>query len=112
MRQAERLDEPVVIHCITKKGYGFNRAEKNAERFHGTPPFYLDEERPSALSGKGNGEIATEELLKLAKNDQRIQFITAAMPLGTGTPIRPVTSTSASRKNTALPCAPEWPQEV
>lgn len=85
LRQAERLDEPVVIHCITKKGYGFNRAEKNAERFHGTPPFYLDEERPSALSGKGNGEIATEELLKLAKNDQRIQFITAAMPLGTGT---------------------------
>ena len=75
----------MVIHCITKKGYGFNRAEKNAERFHGTPPFYLDEERPSALSGKGNGEIATEELLKLAKNDQRIQFITAAMPLGTGT---------------------------
>ena len=85
LRQAERLDEPVVIHCITKKGYGFNRAEKNAERFHGTPPFFLDEEKPSAVSSKGNGEIATEELLKLAKQDRRIQFITAAMPLGTGT---------------------------
>ena len=87
LRQAERLEEPVVIHCITKKGYGFNRAEKNAERFHGTPPFYLDEEKPSASAAgsKGNGEIATEELLKLAAQDRRIQFITAAMPLGTGT---------------------------
>lgn len=87
LRKAERLDGPVVIHCITKKGYGFNRAERNAEQFHGTPPFYLDEQQESATNGEGNGKIAAEELATMARNENRIQAVTAAMPLGTGSSI-------------------------
>lgn len=86
LEQAKKLEEPVVIHCITKKGYGYNRAEKKPEVFHGTPPFYMDKDQePLSGDAKGNGEIATEELLALAGQDERIQAITAAMPLGTGT---------------------------
>ncbi|MDD3334206.1 MAG: 1-deoxy-D-xylulose-5-phosphate synthase [Eubacteriales bacterium] len=83
--RAESLDEPVVIHCITKKGYGYNRAEKKPDLFHGIPPFFLDDQKAPVSSGKSNGETVTEELCKLAEKDERIQAITAAMELGTGT---------------------------
>ena len=85
LRQAKELDEPVVIHCSTRKGYGYNRAESKPEAFHGTPPFFVESGRVNASSRQSNGEIANRKLMALAQNDPRIAVITAAMPLGTGT---------------------------
>lgn len=85
LRQAKELDEPVVIHCSTRKGYGYNRAESKPEAFHGTPPFFVESGRVNASSRQSNGEIANRRLMALAQNDPRIAVITAAMPLGTGT---------------------------
>ncbi|MBP3648341.1 MAG: 1-deoxy-D-xylulose-5-phosphate synthase [Clostridia bacterium] len=82
---AKEMDEPVLIHCLTKKGYGYMSAEQKPEVFHGTPPFLIESGKSANSSGKSNGAIANEELIKLAETDERIRVITAAMPLGTGT---------------------------
>lgn len=85
LEQAKHFEEPVVIHCITKKGYGYHRAESKPEAFHGTPPFLVESGKMSASSAKSNGKIANETLIELAQNDERITVVTAAMPLGTCT---------------------------
>lgn len=85
LRQAKHLDEPVVIHCITKKGYGYHRAESKPEAFHGTSPFFVESGKANASSSRGNGDVANETLIELAGKDPRVMAITAAMPLGTRT---------------------------
>lgn len=85
LEKAKQLDEPVVIHCLTKKGYGYHRAEIKPEAFHGTPPFLVESGRVSASGAQANGKIANEALIELAAQDKRIMAITAAMPLGTCT---------------------------
>ena len=85
LEQAKHLDEPVVIHCITKKGYGYHRAESKPEAFHGTPPFLVESGKFSASGSQSNGAVANEALIELAKDDPRVMVVTAAMPLGTCT---------------------------
>ena len=85
LQQAKLYNGPCVIHVLTKKGYGYEQAEKRPEAFHGTPPFYIETgnrlkkpEDPSA------GHRMADQLAEMAKEDKRIVAITAAMPLGTG----------------------------
>ncbi len=85
LRLAKDMDEPVLIHCLTKKGYGYKSAEKMPEVFHGTQPFLLESGKATNPSVKSNGAVANEELIRLAKTDPKIRVVTAAMPLGTGT---------------------------
>ena len=75
----------MVIHCATKKGYGYNRAERRPEDFHGTPPFLVETGEVSGGSRQANGEVAMHALINLARKDPRIMAVTAAMPLGTCT---------------------------
>ena len=83
--RAKEFDEPVLIHCITRKGHGYHQAEQRPEAFHGTPPFFLESgdvrKQPSRPS---NGEIAAQELIKFASQEEKTIAITAAMPGGTG----------------------------
>lgn len=85
LKQAKELDEPVVIHCITKKGYGYHRAEKKPETFHGTSPFLVESGKTNPSGSQSNGDVANETLIELAQQDACIMAITAAMPLGTRT---------------------------
>ncbi len=85
LTQVKMYKGPCVIHVMTKKGYGYEQAEKKPEKFHGTPPFYIETgnrmiepEVPSA------GHRMADHLSAMAKEDPRIVAITAAMPLGTG----------------------------
>ena len=41
-REAKKYKGPCVIHVLTKKGYGYDKAEERPEAFHGTPPFYVE----------------------------------------------------------------------
>ncbi len=83
--RAKEMDEPVLIHCITKKGYGYQQAEKQPETFHGTPPFFLDSGDLRKQPGRpGCGEIAAQSLIQMAAQDERIIVLTAAMLGGTG----------------------------
>ena len=83
--QAKKCNGPCVIHVLTKKGYGYEQAEKRPETFHGTPPFYIESgDRMNKPEDPSAGHRMADQLSEMAKEDPRIVAITAAMPLGTG----------------------------
>lgn len=75
-------DKPILVHVITKKGKGYEPAEKNPEKFHGIGKF--DEATGSSVSSDSNSKEFAECLCELAEKDDRIVAITAAMESGTG----------------------------
>lgn len=77
--------EPVLIHVLTQKGHGYDKAEQKPEIFHGTPPFYVESgDRRKVSSLPSYGTVMAKTLAALADDDPRIMTITAAMPSGTG----------------------------
>ena len=85
LRQAKNYKGPCVIHVLTIKGYGYEQAEKKPEKFHGTPPFYIETgNRMKKPEDPSAGHRMADQLSEMAKTDPRIVAITAAMPLGTG----------------------------
>ena len=80
---AKNINKPILIHVITKKGKGYQFAEKNPKVFHGISSFDIK----TGLSGESKTSFSDcfgLEILKLSNNDNRICAITAAMKLGTG----------------------------
>jgi 1-deoxy-D-xylulose-5-phosphate synthase len=85
LKQARECKGPCVIHVLTKKGFGYEQAEKKPEAFHGTPPFYIENgDRISPPGTRSCGHIAADVLAELSEKDSRIVAVTAAMKLGTG----------------------------
>ena len=81
-----RLRGPVLVHVLTRKGKGFLPAERNPALFHGVGPFNpVTGEVPAAKGGPASyTAIFGQTLIDLAKADERVVAITAAMPEGTG----------------------------
>jgi len=85
MQTAKNLKQPVIIHAQTLKGKGYGIAEGKEERWHGVGPFDLINGHSSKeSSSKSATQIYTEALMHLAKNNEKIVGVTAAMPSGTG----------------------------
>lgn len=85
LEAVKKLNEPVVVHVLTKKGYGYSAAEEKPEKFHGTPPFYVETGTARQKGGLPSyGRVMAETLADMAKQDDKIVAITAAMPSGTG----------------------------
>jgi 1-deoxy-D-xylulose-5-phosphate synthase len=85
LENASRMDGPILVHVMTKKGKGYRPAESSPSLFHGVGPF----DRESGVVTKFPGPpsytaIFGETLVKLAAKDERIVAITAAMVEGTG----------------------------
>ena len=75
---------PVLVHVITKKGKGYEFSEKNPSLFHGIGPFRLETGSPLAGHALTYTEVFGDTLMELAKKDEKIIAITAAMKEGTG----------------------------
>ena len=85
LENVKELQEPVVVHVLTQKGHGYDKAEEKPEIFHGTPPFYVETgDRRKVSSLPAYGTVMAKCLADLADDDPRIVTITAAMPSGTG----------------------------
>ncbi len=84
LEKAKKIDEPVIIHVVTSKGKGYELAEKNPNKFHGVNPFDLESGEAYIPSEKTYSKAFGDAIVDLAKNDDRIVAITAAMPDGTG----------------------------
>jgi 1-deoxy-D-xylulose-5-phosphate synthase len=85
LEDAKSYDGPVLIHCVTQKGRGYAPAQTNPEKFHGTAPFDRATGVPLSNSSKPTySAVFGETLAGLARKDERIIAITAAMPEGTG----------------------------
>lgn len=75
---------PILVHLVTTKGKGYKYAEENATRFHGLGSFCKEtgESKPKKIPAYT--EIFGKALVELAKKDEKIVGITAAMADGTG----------------------------
>jgi len=80
------LEEPVLLHVITKKGKGYAPAEKNPVHFHGCGKFEVatGECFASLDTPPTYTKVFGDTMVELAREDQRIVAVTAAMPEGTG----------------------------
>ncbi len=95
---AKKLEKPVIIHVLTEKGKGSKEAQEHQEKLHGVAKgklkisnfiyFSTDEglkvEKKEDKKLKTYTEVFGETIIELAKNDDKIVAITAAMPSGTG----------------------------
>ncbi len=76
---------PVLIHVLTKKGKGYEPAEKNPDIFHGIGPFDIDSGKPHGASGAVTyTKVFGDTITGLAARDDKIVAISAAMVSGTG----------------------------
>ena len=77
---------PIIVHCRTQKGKGYEPAEKSADKYHGVVKF--DVATGAQMKAKSNApsyqKVFGESLIKEARKDDKIIGITAAMPSGTG----------------------------
>lgn len=84
LRVAKDANRPVLIHVITKKGYGYLPAEENPSQFHGIGKFDPLTGKPCGSSADTFSSVFGQTVMELAKVDERVCAITAAMPSGTG----------------------------
>lgn len=85
LNAAAQSSNPVLVHVVTDKGKGYRPAESNPSKFHGIGPF--DSATGRTISEK-NGitytEVFSDTIVNIARNNERIVAITAAMSDGTG----------------------------
>jgi 1-deoxy-D-xylulose-5-phosphate synthase len=77
------LNEPVVLHIITEKGRGYEPALANPGKFHGLGSYNIEDGSTSAGGPPTASEIFGRTVTDLAKADESVVAITAAMPGGT-----------------------------
>ncbi len=84
---AKDTDIPVLLQVVTTKGKGYEFAEEDATTFHGVTPFDVSTGKMKKSPSGAPPAYTTvfgNTLVELAKKDEKIAAITAAMPDGTG----------------------------
>lgn len=84
LRRCKELNKPMILHAITTKGKGYPFAVDNPEKFHGIAPFDVMTGKVSPERQKTCSELFGETMVRLAKENEKLVAITAAMPTGTG----------------------------
>ena len=84
--ESSKWDGPVFLHVVTKKGYGYEPAEKSEDKYHGVGKFNVvtGEQVKSSSKVPSYTKVFANALIRHAKKDKNIVAVTAAMPSGTG----------------------------
>ena len=83
--KTSKIDKPIFLHVITKKGKGYLPAEKSDDKFHGVNRFDIISGSPINKNKlKTYSQIFGETLCKEALKDQKIVVVTPAMTSGSG----------------------------
>ncbi|PWI06060.1 1-deoxy-D-xylulose-5-phosphate synthase [Streptomyces sp. NWU339] len=85
LTRAKRFGGPVIVHCLTEKGRGYQPAlADEADRFHAVGKIHPDTGLPIASSGADWTSVFGEEMVKLGEEREDVVAITAAMlqPVG------------------------------
>lgn len=84
--QIKDLHGPILVHVTSEKGKGYKPAEDHAQRLHAATPF--DKVTGEVIKKSGGSAAYTtifgNALVEIAKQNQKVIGITAAMPDGTG----------------------------
>ena len=83
-KEVKKIDEPILVHVLTKKGKGYKPAEENPDKFHGASPFDIETGKSLKKKKKDYSAAFGEKLVKMARKNENIVAITAAMKDGTG----------------------------
>lgn len=81
--RVKEMRGPRFIHVVTKKGKGFEAAEKRPEIFHGVGPYCIKTGEVKSKT-KSWTSVFGDAIVRLAKKNKKIVAITAGMCLGTG----------------------------
>lgn len=86
LQAAKKIDGPVMVHVLTKKGKGYKPAEESPNKFHGTGPFEIGTGKKitNPAAPISYTEVFGKTITELADSDKKIVGLTAAMPDGTG----------------------------
>lgn len=84
--QIKNLEGPILVHLLTEKGKGYTPAEEHIQKYHAATPF--DKATGEALKKSSSipsyTSIFGKALVEIAKENEKVVGITAAMPDGTG----------------------------
>jgi 1-deoxy-D-xylulose-5-phosphate synthase len=85
LSRARHFGGPVIVHAVTRKGYGYPPAENDEDDcLHGPPAFDPETGKPRGSSGPKWTSVFADELVALAGERRDIVGITAAMAIPTG----------------------------
>lgn len=84
IKAAAEYDGPSLIHVITKKGMGYEWAEKYPRKFHGIAAFDPETGEVLSASGESYSKVFGDKLTEMARDDDRIVAVAAAMGTATG----------------------------
>ncbi|MBR6765590.1 MAG: 1-deoxy-D-xylulose-5-phosphate synthase, partial [Clostridia bacterium] len=77
--RAKECSGPVLIHTVTCKGRGYDKAEENPEKYHGVSPCKSTDKKCDSFN-----KVFGETLIKLSENNDKICAVTAGMTYNTG----------------------------
>ena len=84
-KEARKIEGPVLLHVITKKGKGYGPAEEKPEKFHGIGPFRVETGEPENPKKKDTyTDVFCKVMCDEAARNDKLAAITAAMEDGTG----------------------------
>jgi len=85
LRGVKKISGPVLVHVLTKKGKGYESAERSPTRFHGVGAFDVDTGKPTGGSAAPSyTDVFSDALMQHATVNDKIVAVTAAMGSGTG----------------------------
>ena len=85
LTRAREYAEPVIVHVITEKGRGYTPAEEHVpDRFHAVGQIHPETGLPVVAERFGWTSVFAEEIVSLARGDERIVGVTAAMQAPVG----------------------------
>lgn len=84
LRAARDIQEPTLVHVVTKKGKGYLPAEEDPARFHGIGKFDPVTGKKLAAKVRTFSDSFGDTMVSLAGDNPKLCAITAAMPGGTG----------------------------
>lgn len=82
--RSQNIKGPVLVHVITKKGKGYEFAEKKPDKYHSVGKFNIDTGESIGKKKNTYSDVFGNELIDIARKDNRVIAITAAMREGTG----------------------------
>ena len=83
-KMAMGINGPVLVHVITKKGNGYEPAERHPSRFHGTDIFEIETGLPKRNPNPGYTDVFSTVMRKMGDRNPEVVAITAAMAEGAG----------------------------
>lgn len=84
LNNIKKIDSPVLLHVLTRKGQSYLHAEKSPRSFHGVSSFDIQTGKPVKSGSRSFTAAFSDAVVDLARENDKVVGITAAMTDGAG----------------------------